>query len=109
MTAISPPNEVYERELRQHLDSRSHYEKAQSMTTVETRAVDVDVEKKGNPANSTHWQPGVKARFPWLGFGAILMVLCCIVFSIIILLTSNDLPAEEWPGELYPLHAPFVF
>jgi hypothetical protein len=101
MTAISPPDDVYERELRQYLDSRSHYTKAHSMTTVETREVDanMDVEKTRNPVNPTHWQPGVKARFPWLGFGAIFMVLCCIIFSIIILLSSDGSAAEMWPGK----------
>jgi hypothetical protein len=46
-----------------------------------------------------HWKTGVKARFPWLGFSAILTVLLCVAFTIVILITSNGKAQEEWPGE----------
>jgi hypothetical protein len=96
MTAISTPEEVYNHELRQHNERRSQYEKAKSITTVETR--DINSEKNDDAAVSIHWHPGVAARFPWLGFGAILTMLSCIAFSIIILVTSDGEVREQWPG-----------
>jgi len=46
----------------------------------------------------THWRPGVKERFPWLGFAALFTVLVCIGFTAVILVTSNGKAKEEWPG-----------
>jgi hypothetical protein len=101
MAAISTPEE-YQREidLRQHLDHRLHYEKARSVTTVETREVDnIDnINKDASRSGLIHWQPGIRARFPWLGLSAILTMLACIAFSIIILVTSDGKVAEEWPS-----------
>jgi hypothetical protein len=87
---------VHEHDLRQHLDSKAYYERAKSQTTVNTR--EIDVGKDASTAGSIDWRPGVKARFPKLGFAAILMMLCCIVFSIVILKTSDNKVAEQWPG-----------
>jgi hypothetical protein len=100
MTPISTPEEVYNHELRQHNEQRSHYEMAKSMTTIEAK--EVDIENKNDSANSIHWHPGVAARFPWLGFAAILTMLTCIAFSIVILLTSDTKVREQWPGAYFP-------
>lgn len=97
MTAISTPEEAYNHELRQHNEERSQYEKAKSTTTFEAK--EIDLESKDDTANSIHWQPGVKARFPWIGLIAILTMLTCIAFSIVILVTSDTLVSEQWPSE----------
>lgn len=46
-----------------------------------------------------YWQTGFRARFPWVGFGAILLMLGCIGSTIAILVTSNGKAKEQWPGE----------
>lgn len=96
MTAISTPNEVYNHELRQHNEERSQYEKTKSIATVEAK--ELDIESKDDTPGAIHWHPGVAARFPWLGFVAILTMLSCIAFSIVILLTSDEKVREQWPG-----------
>lgn len=96
MTAISTPEEVYNHELRQHNEERSQYEKAKSVTTVEMK--EVDLGKNEEHVVAIHWHPGVAARFPWLGFLALFTMLTCIAFSVVILLTSDGMVREEWPG-----------
>lgn len=58
----------------------------------------VHEDDEGLPGRQGHWRPGVKERFPWLGFAALLTVLLCIGFTAIILVTSNGKAKEEWPG-----------
>lgn len=96
MTAISTPEELYNHELRQHNEERPQDEKPKSTTIFEAK--EVDIESKDGSAKSIHWQPGVKARFPWIGLIAILTMLTCIAFSIVILVTSDKKVSEQWPG-----------
>ncbi|KAE9965356.1 hypothetical protein BLS_007692 [Venturia inaequalis] len=96
MAAISTSEEVYKQELWQHNEYRSQYEKAKSTATFEAKEVDLE-SKDDETANSIHWQPGVKARFPWIGLIAILAMLTCIAFSVVILVTSDKKVSEQWP------------
>lgn len=98
MAAISTSEEVYKQELWQHNEYRSQYEKAKSTATFEAKEVDLE-SKDDETANSIHWQPGVKARFPWIGLIAILAMLTCIAFSVVILVTSDKKISEQWPSE----------
>lgn len=60
---------------------------------------EVDAYQANNTATSPeHWQTGFRARFPWVGFGAILLMLGCIGSTIAILVTSDKKAKEQWPG-----------
>lgn len=64
--------------------------------TIFTQELD---EGKHNDTNgSIHWQTGVLARFPWLGFGALLTILVSMAMTIVIMKTSNGKNPNEWPG-----------
>jgi hypothetical protein len=52
--------------------------------------------------NDQGWSPGVRARFPWMGFGALLTVLLCAGGSIAVLVTSNGKSQNDWPEEIAP-------
>lgn len=45
-----------------------------------------------------HWQPGIKSRFPWLGFAALLTMVIGIGCTVLILVTSKGKIAEQWPS-----------
>ena len=48
------------------------------------------------------WEPGFWNRFPWLGFGALLIVLLCSGASVLILLLSNHRSENRWVKRLPP-------
>jgi hypothetical protein len=72
------------------------YKKAASMTTVDVR--ELHERNTGAAVNHTYWQPGFLARFPWIGFGAVSVMLTCISLSILVLTTSDNKAQEDWPG-----------
>ena len=39
----------------------------------------------------------MKSQFPWLGVGALVTMVICGVLTIVILVTSNEKAAQEWP------------
>jgi hypothetical protein len=41
-------------------------------------------------------------RFPWIGFGALIMVLVALVASVIVLVTSNHVSQSKWPKDAAP-------
>ena len=41
-------------------------------------------------------------RFPWIGFGALVMVLVALVASVIVLVTSNHVSQSKWPKDAAP-------
>jgi hypothetical protein len=96
MTAISTPPHVYQYEMRQHNGQTGWDDKDKSSTTVLTR--ELDEEKHNNTAGPIHWQTGVRARFPWLGFGALLTILVSIAMTIVIMKTSDKKNPNQWPG-----------
>jgi hypothetical protein len=55
--------------------------------------------EKPGPPGSVQWETGFKARFPWLVFGAIALMLVDIAMMGVVLGTSSDKSREEWPGQ----------
>jgi hypothetical protein len=49
--------------------------------------------------NNESWRPGVRAQFPWVGFGALCLMFGCLGTTVAILVTSDEKAQEEWPGE----------
>jgi hypothetical protein len=45
------------------------------------------------------WRPGVRARFPWVGFGALCLMFGCLGTTVAILVTSDNKAQEEWPSK----------
>lgn len=67
----------------------------------------IDVEEKqphqddsyaDSHAGHIHWHTGIKARFPWLGLLSLIVMLLCVALSIVILVSSNGIVREQWPG-----------
>lgn len=80
---------------------RGDLEKASKIdiaVTEQQRPSSGDSNSTPNANAQVEWHPGVKARFPWLGFAALLTILLCIAFTVIILVTSNGKVQEVWPG-----------
>jgi hypothetical protein len=48
--------------------------------------------------NHEDWRPGVRAQFPWVGFGALCLMLGCLGTTVAILVTSDKKAQEEWPS-----------
>ncbi|KIY01333.1 uncharacterized protein Z520_02885 [Fonsecaea multimorphosa CBS 102226] len=55
-----------------------------------------------NFAPQEQWQPGFWKRFPWVGFGCLLMVVVFSTVAIIILKVTNDRPVSSWPQKMPP-------
>jgi hypothetical protein len=112
MTAISTPQTVYQYEMRLH-DGQNGWDDKNKSTTVLTK--ELDEEKHDHPDSSIHWQTGVWARFPWLGFGALITILISIAMTIVIMKTSHGKNPNQWPGMSkclllrYPLTDLFFF
>lgn len=74
--------------------------------TVE-KARPVSTQSDDNTTRAQHpadpkWQPGLLNRFPWIGFGALVMVLVCSAASVIVLVTSNHVSVSHWPQKIAP-------
>jgi hypothetical protein len=97
MTALSPPQGAHFRERApSYADTVHTYdESSKSVYTVDAKLVD---HVNDSTTDTTYWQPGFRARFPWIGFGAICTMLVCIALSLVVLITSDGLAKEEWPG-----------
>ena len=67
------------------------------------RPIDSEDEERGHiqPADPT-WQPGIIARFPVLGFGALFVVLLCAVADVLVLVFSNNVSQTKWPKQIAP-------
>jgi hypothetical protein len=72
--------------------------KAEDAVTVRSSEDNFVDEKRAG----VQWKTGVKARFPWLGFGAIVVMLIGVAGTGIILGTSNGKAREQWPGMITP-------
>jgi hypothetical protein len=45
------------------------------------------------------WRPGIRAQFPWVGFGAVCLMLGCLGTTVAILVTSDNKAQEQWPSK----------
>jgi hypothetical protein len=76
-------------------------------TPIRVNQRELDAYGPNNTAPSPEfWQTGFRARFPWIGFGALLLMLGCIGSTIAILVTSDKRAKEQWPGrfEAFTIH-----
>lgn len=49
-----------------------------------------------------HWKPGFANRFPYLGFGALVVILLCAMASVLTLELSNGKSQTNWPAAIAP-------
>ena len=61
-----------------------------------------DDERENRQIVEHQWHPGFVARFPWVGFGALAVVLVCVVASVVVLVTSNGRSQTHWPQDVAP-------
>jgi hypothetical protein len=93
MADFGIPGFIFQPDVKQH----QHGGRKPAPITINTKEI---VDGGPNTASSDlQWQPGVRARFPWIGFGALSLMLFCIASTIAILETSNGKAQEEWPGK----------
>ncbi|KAK3984967.1 hypothetical protein QBC44DRAFT_405849, partial [Cladorrhinum sp. PSN332] len=48
------------------------------------------------------WKPGFVSRFPFVGFGALTLSVCCTAAAIAVVLLSDGKPTSEWSGNRQP-------
>jgi len=57
----------------------------------------------GDAANITsHWVPGYRARFPYIGASALLGMLCCMSIITAVLVASDGTSSTHWPQKFGP-------
>jgi hypothetical protein len=81
--------------IRQHfaMDKEIAIEKARPTSKTSSHDNGVTPQEPNDPK----WEPGFGKRFPWIGLGALAMVLVCAVGSVIILVTSDHISQTKWP------------
>jgi len=70
----------------------------QTIRPISSPGSDEDIESSADPA----WAPGFWVRFPWLGFGALFIVLLTSAGSILTLMLSNGKSETHWVKQLPP-------
>jgi hypothetical protein len=98
MATINTPEQVYLNVMRDHEELRDWDTKDKSSVTVLTKEVDEDA--RNHTKAPIDWHTGVRARFPWLGFGALMTIMVCISMTIVIMKTSHGKTRDQWPGTL---------
>lgn len=53
-------------------------------------------------ANAEKWQPGFWKQFPWLGAGALLLVILISLTSALVLVFSNNRAQSQWDKRIAP-------
>jgi hypothetical protein len=77
------------------LTTRDDPEKAHPQVSIrETTSTEQLTEKR----EAVQWQTGFLVRFPWIGFGAMLVMLISIALVGVVLGTSNGKFRNEWPS-----------
>lgn len=56
----------------------------------------------GATIQDSHWKPGFTNRFPYLGFGSLVVVLICAVGAVLNLSLSNGVSQSRWPAAIAP-------
>lgn len=78
-------------------------EKEQALENVrQSSASSSDGSERSQVPKDPKWEPGFGNRFPWIGFGALVMVLVCAAASVIVLVTSNHQSVTKWPKDVAP-------
>lgn len=53
-------------------------------------------------AHDPNWRPGFLNRFPYLGFGSLVVILICAVGAVLNLTLSNGVSQSKWPAAIAP-------
>ena len=77
-------------------------EKKNVIETIRPISLSSDFERPAESSEDSKWQPGFWARFPWIGFGALLTVILCVIGSVVTLFTSNGTSETQWPEKIAP-------
>jgi hypothetical protein len=84
--------------IQENLDSPTALEcKEKTTPGISVRESENDDDVHGE-VGAVQWQTGVRARFPWLGFGAMTTMLICIALTGVVLGTSRGKARQEWPA-----------
>nr|OQO16433.1 hypothetical protein B0A51_16617 [Rachicladosporium sp. CCFEE 5018] len=71
--------------------------------TTNVRPVSSSDDEDSHEANAdAAWAPGFWIRFPWVGFGALLLILVCSMGSVLTLMLSRDRSETRWVKKLPP-------
>lgn len=87
--------------LREAAEQRELDEKkaaSQYIRPVSSPGSNEDIESYADPS----WAPGFWVRFPWLGFGALVVVLITSGVSVLTLMLSNGKSESQWVKQLPP-------
>ncbi|KAI5269609.1 hypothetical protein E4T47_06963 [Aureobasidium subglaciale] len=68
--------------------------------TAQVHTVSLDSAERAFP--DAQWKTGKRARFPWTGFTALMIVVFCAISSVIVLLISNGRRQEQWADKIGP-------
>lgn len=71
---------------------------SQSIRPISSPGSNEDVESFADPS----WAPGFWVRFPWLGFGALVLVLITSGASVLTLMLSDRKSETQWVKQLPP-------
>lgn len=70
--------------------------------TVQPLSYSEGLEGERQHITDPNWTPGFRARFPWIGFGALFTILLCAASSCIILYFANGRSQTQWPEQIAP-------
>lgn len=70
--------------------------------TAEADVRDRSSDDESSTINSEKWQPGFWKQFPWLGAGALLLVILISLASCLVLVFSNNRAQSQWDKRIAP-------
>ena len=88
----------YAREAAEQRELDEKKAASQSIRPVSSPGSNEDIESYADPS----WAPGFWARFPWLGFGALVVVLITSGASVLTLMLSDGKSESQWVKQLPP-------
>jgi hypothetical protein len=88
----------YSREAAEQRELDEKKAASQSIRPVSSPNSNEDIESYADPS----WAPGFWVRFPWLGFGALVVVLICSGASVLTLMLSKGKSESQWVKQLPP-------
>ena len=89
---------TYAREAAEQRELDEKKAASQSIRPVSCPGSNEDIESYADPS----WAPGFWLRFPWLGFGALVVVLITSGASVLTLMLSDGKSESQWVKQLPP-------
>jgi hypothetical protein len=96
IAAIMDPSYIREAAEQRELDEKKTA--SQTVRPVSSPGSNEDIESYADPS----WAPGFWVRFPWLGFGALVVVLITSGASVLTLMLSHGKSESQWVKQLPP-------